>query len=292
MIDVTHFTDPGCPWAYSASPALTTLRWRFGDALRWRLVTIGLAEDRALYLARGYSPVTMATGWRRTFARFGMPFSFTPKAAVSATSPGCRAIVATRLDAPGRETEALRALQFANFTTTGRLEDPQTLRAALAGVPGLDAEALVARIDDADVGAAYVADRAAARTAAGSPTEAQGRAFNSDGAVRYTAPSLHFTNDDDGRSLEAGGFQPLEAYDVAIANLDPTLPRRAPAEDPLDVLAAFEHPLATAEVVATMTPHLGEPDPLGVELALIAAVADGRARRIPAGNSALWALAS
>ncbi|MEA2402680.1 MAG: hypothetical protein QOK00_3083, partial [Thermoleophilaceae bacterium] len=25
MIDVTHFTDPGCPWAYSAWPAHTTL---------------------------------------------------------------------------------------------------------------------------------------------------------------------------------------------------------------------------------------------------------------------------
>ena len=37
MIDVTHFTDPGCPWAYSASPALTTLRWRYGDELRWTL---------------------------------------------------------------------------------------------------------------------------------------------------------------------------------------------------------------------------------------------------------------
>ncbi|MEA2377045.1 MAG: hypothetical protein QOD13_952, partial [Thermoleophilaceae bacterium] len=31
MIDVTHFTDPGCPWAYSAWPAHTTLRWRYGD---------------------------------------------------------------------------------------------------------------------------------------------------------------------------------------------------------------------------------------------------------------------
>ena len=227
MIDVTHFTDPGCPWAYSASPALTTLRWRFGDSLRWKLVTIGLAEDRALYLARGYSPVTMATGWRRIFARYGMPLAFTPKADVSATAPGCRAIVATRLDAPGREMEVLRALQLQNFTTTGRLEEPEMLRAALASVPGLDADALVARIDDADVRAAYEEDRAAARTAAGSPTEAQGRAFNSDGAVRYTAPSLYFTNDD-GRSLEAGGFQPLEAYDVVIANLDPTLPRRPP----------------------------------------------------------------
>ena len=35
-IAVTHFTDPGCPWAYSARPAHAVLRWRYGDALQWR----------------------------------------------------------------------------------------------------------------------------------------------------------------------------------------------------------------------------------------------------------------
>ena len=44
-ITVTHYTDPGCPFAYSASPALTVLQWRYGEQLDWRLVTIGLSED-------------------------------------------------------------------------------------------------------------------------------------------------------------------------------------------------------------------------------------------------------
>ena len=287
-MEVTHFTDPGCPWAYSAWPAHTTLRWRYGDALRWTLVTIGLTEDRAQYAARGYRPVKSAMNWRTTFAPLGMPFAFTPKADLSATSPACRAIVATRLDAPAHELAAFRALQFAQFTTTGRLEDPATLRAALTAVPGLDADAIVARIDDPDVVAVYEADRARARTAAGSPTEFQGRAANTDGAVRYTAPSLVFETD--GRSLEAGGFQPLEAYDVVVANLDPTLPRREPATDAVDVLAAFDYPLASAEVAAAMTPHLGVPDLLASETALIAAVGDGRAVRTAAGNSSLWSM--
>ena len=288
MIEVTHFTDPGCPWAYSASPAHTTLRWRYGDGLRWTLVTIGLTEDRAQYAARGYKPVKSAINWRTTFAPFGMPFAFTPKPDLSATSPGCRAIVATRLDAPQHEVAAFRALQFAQFTTTGRLEDAAMLRGALGTVQGLDADAIVARIEDDDVVAAYEADRARARTAAGSPTEFQGRAANTDGAVRYTAPSLVF--DVDGRSLEAGGFQPVEAYDVVVANLDPTLPRRAPASDPVDVLAEFPYPLASAEVAAAMTPHLGVPDLLAAETALIGAVGDGRAARTAAGNSSLWSL--
>ena len=250
---------------------------------------IGLTEDAGQYAARGYSPTRSAIGNRR-FRRFGMPFQITPKARLSATAPACRAIVATRLAAPELEDAALRALQFAQFTTTGTLDDPNTLRSALAGVEGLDADFIVGRIEDPEVVAAYETDRARARTAAGSPTEFQGRAANTDGAVRYTAPSLVFEAPDR-RSLEVGGFQPIEAYDVAIANLEPTLERRPPAGDPLEVLRAFRYALTTAEVAAVMTEHLGVPEPLPVEGKLIAATGEGRLDRRPAGDGSLWTLA-
>jgi protein-disulfide isomerase-like protein with CxxC motif len=290
VIEVTHFTDPGCPWAYSAAPAHTTLRWRYGDGLRWTLVLIGLTESADQYAARGYSPTRSALGYRR-FRRFGMPFQITPKASLSATSPGCRAIVATRLAEPELEDAALRALQLAQFTTTGIFDDSETLRTALASVDGLDADAVVDRIDDPEVVAAYEADRARARVAAGSPTEAQGRAANTDGAVRYTAPSLIFQGPD-GRRLEAGGFQPIEAYDVVVANLEPGLARRAPAEDPIAVLSEFRYPLTTAEVAAAMAEHLAEPDLQGTEEALIAATGEGRVERRPAGDGSVWRLAA
>ena len=286
VIEVTHFTDPGCPWAYSAWPAHATLRWRYGEQLTWTLVMIGLTEDAAQYAARGYTPTRSAVGYRR-FRRFGMPFQITPKPRLSATSPACRAIVATRLVAPALEEAALRALQFAQFTTTGTLDDPDTLRSALAGVEGLDADAVVGRIDDPEVVAAYETDRGHARTAAGSPTEFQGRAANTDGAVRYTAPSLVFGGPD-GQRLEAGGFQPIEAYDVVIANLDPTLERRPPAEDAVEVLDAFPFALTTAEVAAVMAEHLSVPDLVGVETGLITAAGEGRADRRPAGDGSLW----
>jgi 2-hydroxychromene-2-carboxylate isomerase len=287
LIEVTHFTDPGCPWAYSAWPAHATLRWRYGDALRWTTVMIGLTEEAAQYEARGYSPTRSAVGYER-FRRFGMPFQITPKARLSATSPGCRAIVATRLAQPELEIAALRALQFAQFTTTGTLDDPETLRSALATVDGLDADALVARIDDPDVREAYEADRARARTAEGSPTEFQGRAASTDGPVRYTAPSLLFRSN--GSQLEAGGFQPIEAYDVVIANLDPTLDRREPPDHVVDVLAAFPYPLTTAEVAGVMCAHLAPIDAKGTEAALITAVGEGRAERRPIGDGSLWSL--
>src|SRR5262249_51605457 len=58
-ISVTHFTDPGCPWAYSASPALAVLRWRYGEQLGWRTVTVGLSEDPKRYIELGYTATRM-----------------------------------------------------------------------------------------------------------------------------------------------------------------------------------------------------------------------------------------
>jgi 2-hydroxychromene-2-carboxylate isomerase len=284
-IDVVHFTDPGCPWAYSASPALAVLRWRYGDQLRWRLVTIGLTEEADQYVRRGYTPAGSARGYLR-FRRRGMPFATQPRHRVSATALACRAIVAARLQDPDCEIATFRALQFAWFTTPLVLDDPDDLAEALERVDGLDVPAVIAALGSTEVEGAYQADRAEARTAAGSPTEAQGKAAQSDGPVRYTAPSLIFARDE--RRLEAGGFQPVEAYDVLLANLDPTLGRMPPADDPLDALVPFSDGLTTYEIAAIMTPNNGTPDPVATEGALIDHVAAGLVIREPLGDGALW----
>ena len=143
-LQVTHFSDPGCPWAYSASPAHAVLRWRFGDQLAWRLVMIGLTEQADQYVRRGYTPGGSARGYLR-FRRRGMPFATQPRARVSATGLACRAIVATRLLDPEYEVEVFRALQFGWFTTPLVLDDPDDLREALQRVDGLDVEAVARR---------------------------------------------------------------------------------------------------------------------------------------------------
>jgi hypothetical protein len=197
-------------------------------------------------------------------------------------------VVAARRTAPGREWAVFRALQFAQFTTALALDDPSALREALEWVPGVDAAALVAASREPETEELFAADRALARSAAGGATEFQGRsATTPEGEVRFTAPSVVFAADDGG-TLEVGGFQPVEAYDVAIGNLDRTLTRREPADDVTDVLAAFPDGLTTAEVAAVMAPHLRAPDPDAAEDALIAAVAAGAAERRAFGNDALW----
>src|SRR5437868_10972717 len=122
MISATLFSDPACPWAYSESPALRVLEWRYGDQLDWRLVLIGLTESAAQYQARGYTPLRGALGQVR-FRRYGMPFSPSPKARISATARSCRAVVAARMLHPGSEWAVFRALQLANFTSPLLLDD-------------------------------------------------------------------------------------------------------------------------------------------------------------------------
>jgi predicted DsbA family dithiol-disulfide isomerase len=285
MITATLYSDPACPWAYSESPALRVIEWRYGDQLDWKLVLIGLTEDASQYAARGYTPLRGALG-QLSFRRYGMPFAPAPKERLSATARACRAVVAARIQSPGSEFAAFRALQLANFTTGLVLEDDEGLRDALAGVPGVDADAIVEALDSDEVTVAYEADKADSRTAAGSPTELQGKAGNTDGVVRYTAPSIIFRSD--GAQLEAGGFQPVEAYDVLIANLDPTLKRQPPPATPTPLLEYFPGGLTTQEVAALMTAGNDAVDRRAAEAALIELVAEGLATRQGLGDDALW----
>lgn len=151
-------------------------------------------------------------------------------------------------------------------------------------------QAIVGALDDDQVSAAYEADRVLARTAAGGPTEFQGKAAQSDGPVRYTAPSLILRAGE--QTLEGGGFQPVEAYDVLIANLDPTLEREPSPESPLDALRRFPEGLVTQEVAAIMTRGNDAPDRVGAESALVELAGEGSVRRVALGDDALWLASS
>jgi protein-disulfide isomerase-like protein with CxxC motif len=286
MITATLYNDPGCPWAYSENPALRVVEWRYGDQLQWRLVLVGLTEDASQYEARGYTPLRGALSQTQFRRRYGMPFAAAPKSRLSATSRACRAVIAARIDHPGSEWRVFRAIQLANFTSGLVMDDDGQLVEALRAVSGIDAEAVVARIDAPDVLEAYDQDRAETRSAAGSAAELQGKTRISDGPVRFTAPTVAFQQN--GTRVVAGGFQPVEAYDVLVANLDPTLRREPPPEDPRPLLERFPDGLSTQEVAALMASGNDAPDRAAAEDALLELVAAGEAVREPLGGDALW----
>jgi 2-hydroxychromene-2-carboxylate isomerase len=250
-VDVIHYTDPGCPWAYSAEPFFTTLRYRYDDGLRWRRVMIGLSETHERYDRDGYQPVRSARN-RSSFARrFGMP------------------------------------LRFGYFATPLLMDTDEGIAAMAETVAGLDVARLIAEIDDPAVEEAYRRDWAETRTADenGRPGVAQGKTANTDGAERFTAPSIVFRRGD--RELAAVGWQSLDAYDVCVANLAPELPRRA-TPTPAELLPHFPHGLTTQEVAVACTADLKEVDRESTLRDLVTLVAEGAARRRDVGDDALW----
>ena len=176
MISAVLHTDPGCPWAYSAIPALRALDWRYGDQL-----AVAARGHRAHRAREPLRRARLHPAWR---GRASRPGSATASACPSprprrpawpAPSRACRLIAAARIDAPGLRVAGAAgaaARELHHDDAAGR--GPRPGRGA-GRVPGVDGEALVARIDDADVVAAYERDRAEARTAAGSPAELQGK---------------------------------------------------------------------------------------------------------------------
>jgi predicted DsbA family dithiol-disulfide isomerase len=286
MISATLYSDPACPWAYSESPALRVIEWRYGDQLGWRLVLVGLTEHASQYEGRGYTPVRGVLGQSRFRARYGMPFSTEVKPRLSATSRACRAVVATRMQHPGSEWRVFRAIQLANFNSPMVLDDDAHLAEALRTVPGIDAEQIVAQIDAPEVVEAYRRDKDETRAAAGSAAELQGKTATTDGPVRFTAPSIVFELN--GTSLVAGGFQPVEAYDILVANIDPTVHREPPPETPAPLLDRFSDGLTTQEVAALLAGNNEAPDRLAAEAALLELVATGEAIRHPLGDDAVW----
>jgi hypothetical protein len=95
----------------------------------------------------------------------------------------------------------------------------------------------------------------------------------------------------DGRRFVAGGWQPPLAYDVLLANLEPTLERTPPPTTPEPLLEYFSDGLTTAEVAALLADG---PDPIpdlnAAERTLLDLGAQGNVVRVPLGQDAVWRL--
>ena len=279
---VTEYTDPACPWAWSAEPSRWRLRWLYGDGLRWRLRMIGLTSDPRGYEQRGFTPERLAAGYARFAERFGMPLDPTPRPRLGATVPACRAVVAARVHAPGSERPLLRRLRVHAMTRpTAVLDDPLTIARA-AREAGLDPAALQRWVEGPQVERELREDMAAARSP--SPAGVAQRhklAEGPEGELRYTAPSLVFSRED-GVAIDVPGFQPAQAYEVAIANLDPGLPRREQPASAAELLAWAPVPLATQEIAVVMGIERDE---------AVAGLLAAGARAEAAGTDRFWSLA-
>jgi predicted DsbA family dithiol-disulfide isomerase len=280
-VGITEYTDPGCPWAYSAEPHRLRLRWLYGDELDWRRRMVVLARSPREYAERGYTTGQMAEGMAQIAADHGMPIDTRERPRMAATLPACRAVVAARIHAPDREGPLLRRLRVRHFA--GELLDDDATIAGAAGDVGLDAGELARWMDEPEVQGAVEEDAVAARRPMPAARALDHKLANWSGGRRYTCPSYEIARAGDRPvTIAIPGFQPFAVYDVVMANLCPELERREDPGSVEEVLAWAGEPLATAEVAEVCAISRPEAER---ELARVA-------RRRALGTDAFWTLAA
>ena len=277
MLEISLFTDPGCPWAFSAEPLRRKIEWLYGDHAAWELVMVGLREDPAEFEAKGFTTAMMAAGAKQIAAAHGMPIDSSEHERLTATLPACRAVVAARLNSPGHQQTLLRAIQVRGFA--GELiDEPATIAAAAADaeIDGHDLELWSQEQATLD---ALASDMHRVRHPLPAALVLDARLADWEGGRRYASPSYEIRVD--GREPVAiPGFQPWPAYDVALANLAPDAPRREDPESVSEVLEWAAEPLATREVAVVMGIEHDEAETLLAEVA----------QREDVGPDAYWTL--
>ena len=246
---ITEYTDPGCPWAYSAEPFRLRLMWLYGDAIQWRRRMVVLAEDPQ-YVDTGFTPEAQSKGFYKIARDHGMPIDTSLRPRMGATAPACRAVVAARLHAPHAEVALLRA--FRHRAMRGELLDEASSVEGAAADAGLDPADVDRWGAQDDVESAMREDMAAAREPSPAALALPERLAEWSGGWRYTCPSYVIRRGSDEAELSVPGFQPFAAYAVALANLLPDADRRAAPESVLEVLEWAGEPLATREVAVIM----------------------------------------
>jgi predicted DsbA family dithiol-disulfide isomerase len=244
-LTITHYTDPACPWAFSAEPFRLKLDWMYGDQLEWDVRLVGLSDDPAAAVARGFTPEVLAGAFAMIGREHKMPIDTSVPERMAASVPACRAVVAARLNDAERMPALLRALRVRTFR--GELLDAQETLDGAATDAGIDPAALRGWIEEPATQAALDEDMAAARQPTPAALVQDERLADWSGGRRYTCPSYELESAE-GARLSAPGFQPFRVYDMATANLLPGAERRAKPESVTEVLQWAGTPLATQEV--------------------------------------------
>lgn len=255
-VRITEYTDPACPWAYSAEPFRRRLNWLYDGQVKWESRMVVLSDAPEDYIERGFTPEKQASSFRRIASEHGMPIDTAERPRMSATAPACRAVVAARLRAPAKAQGLLRCLRVRHFSGD-LLDEPQTLAAA-ASEAGVDLDSLHAWMQEEEVEHALDEDRAAARAPMAAARVLDDKLANWSGGRRYTCPSYEIERVSDGVRIAVPGFQPFPVYDVLLANLVPGVPRREPATSAEEVLRWAGTPLATKEVAVVRDVSLEE----------------------------------
>ena len=250
-VRIDEFTDPLCPWAYSAEPFRRRLRWLYEGRIEWVPRMVVLADDAASQEEKGFTPEKLAESSKRIARDHKMPIDTRPRDYVAGSRDACRAVVAAREHGARHHGRALlRALRVANFS--GRQIDRRTEIDAAARTATIDPAELAAWERAPETEAALSEDVAAAREPRPAARVLDEKLANWSGGRRYTCPSYEITRLADGVTIAVPGFQPFAVYDTILANLVPGMERREAPESVHEVLEWSAVPIGTQEVAVML----------------------------------------
>jgi hypothetical protein len=216
---------------------------------------IVLTESTSSFEERGLSREMVAGNAKRLRSQYGMPMRTEPPEQMAATIHACRAYVGARINDPEQADQLLRALRRRAFSEGQPLDRLDTIHGAAADV-GIATADVDVSLSDQQIERALREDMAATRAPLPEALALAHRLSRSNGGLRYSTASAVFESAD--RRVVMVGFQPFAVYEVAMANVAPSLERR-PAPGSVDeVLAWATYPLATAEVAELMGVGLAE----------------------------------
>src|SRR3954470_8282024 len=87
---ITEYTDPGCPWAYSAEPFRRRLTWLYGDALEWQVARVALAGSPQEYLDKGFTPEKQSASFKKISHDHHMPIDTSVRERLGGAAPAPR----------------------------------------------------------------------------------------------------------------------------------------------------------------------------------------------------------
>jgi predicted DsbA family dithiol-disulfide isomerase len=228
-VSARYYTDPACPWSWSAEPAVRKLMVEFGDNVSWTYVMGGIARD---YTSSPGGVDALLVHWLDVADKSGMPID--PRlwrdAAISSSYPACMAVKAAAEQAADAGYRYLRAVREGLMCFRRKLDTTEAL-VEEARRAGLDVERFRIDLGSHAIVEAFGADLE--ETRAGAP----------EGRERIPFPSVLF----EGRPAA----HEFRSYDElrAAAERAGAVATGDPAPSVVDALRRFGT-MATAEVAA------------------------------------------
>lgn len=278
QLQIIHFTDPTCPFAYSTEPVRWRLRWLYGNQLAWNTKMIVLSGYDGE--VPSITPKGISASRLNLRDKHGMPIDATELSRVSQSILACKAYTAVAVHDADNADGLLRQLRVASMAS--EYIDEQPVIEMVVQKVGIDTQKFTQWLQDPKTEERLTQDAEAARSPGSHAFNMEHKlSKTSTGRVRYSAPSYQFlTSEADEPVFELPGFWPLEAYEAAIGNL---LPRATRAKNPTSVTQVLEWaetPLATKEVAVICAKDI---DTARKELETVATFK-------PVGQDGFWAL--